>query len=80
MIDALITESAELLGRIFPGDSELASRMRAYDWAGTELGSPTTWPENLRVALRICLTSKLPISILWGASLTLFYNDAYASL
>ncbi|HET6335322.1 MAG TPA: response regulator [Polyangiales bacterium] len=80
MIDAVISESAELLARIFPGESELAARMRAYDWGSTELGSPSTWPENLRVALGICLTSKFPMYLLWGASLTLFYNDAYVSL
>ena len=65
------------LEHIFPGDSELARRMRAIDWAQTELGEPDQWPANLRVALGICLTSRFPMSVWWGSNLTLFYNDAY---
>ncbi len=53
--------------------------MRAFDWAGTPLGSPDTWPENLRIALGICLTSCFPMHVWWGPELTLFYNDAYIS-
>jgi signal transduction histidine kinase len=78
-MDAQLTEPVELLARIFPGDSELARRMRDYDWAATDLGSPARWPENLRVAIAICLTSKFPMHILWGPALTLFYNDAYVA-
>jgi signal transduction histidine kinase len=65
--------------RIFPGDSELARRMRALDWSKTAAGDPSTWPENLRTALRICLTSRFPMHVWWGPELTLFYNDAYIS-
>ncbi|MHC5675261.1 hypothetical protein [Nostoc sp.] len=39
------------LEQYFPGDSELANRMRALDWSQTDLGSPRKWPENLRVAV-----------------------------
>ena len=67
------------LDRIFPGDSELAGRMRALDWSATELGEPERWPVNLRVALQICLSSRFPMHVWWGSSLTLFYNDAYVS-
>lgn len=67
------------LERLFPGDSELAHRMRAFDWSMSEVGPPELWPENLRVALRICLTSRFPMHVWWGPGLTLFYNDAYVS-
>jgi signal transduction histidine kinase len=67
------------LARIFPGDSELAGRMRTFDWAATELGEPRRWPVNLKVALQICLASRFPMHVWWGPSLTLFYNDAYIS-
>jgi hypothetical protein len=39
-----------VLRRIFPGDSERAGRMRAFDWSTTPPGWPDTWPENLRAA------------------------------
>jgi PAS domain S-box-containing protein len=67
--------------RLFPGDSEMARRMRALDWANeTDLGSPARWPESLRTAVSICLTSRFPIVLWWGPNLTLLYNDAYIPL
>jgi len=68
------------LGRLFPGDSEMARRMRALDWSETDLGSPWSWPESLRTAVSICLTSRFPIVLWWGASLTMLYNDGYISV
>lgn len=70
---------ADALDKIFPGDSELAGRMRAFDWDSSELGDPRGWPTNLRVALQICLSSRFPMHVWWGPSLTLFYNDGYIS-
>ena len=61
---------------MFPGDSEMSTRMRATDWS-TTVGRPETWPETLWVALAICLTSRFPLHLWWGRDLTLFYNDAY---
>src|SRR4051794_26715848 len=65
------------LERIFPGDSEMASRMRAFDWSNSDLGSPESWPHNLRFAISICLTSRFPILLWWGPNLNVLYNDAY---
>src|SRR5918992_5348578 len=65
------------LERFFPGDSEMACRMRAFDWTTTDLGSPERWPENLRTAVSLCLTSRFPILIWWGPNLSILYNDAY---
>src|SRR5215475_3623375 len=64
----------------FPGDSELARLMRAYDWAGTPLGTPDTWPQSLRTAVSIMLTSSQPIWIGWGRELIYLYNDPYKSI
>lgn len=69
--------SASDLRRLFPGDSEMAARMRAFDWSQTDPGPPETWPQNLRIALSLCLTSRFPILIWWGPNLTVLYNDAY---
>jgi PAS domain S-box-containing protein len=67
------------LERFFPGDSELAARMRALDWSQTDLGSPQTWSESLRVAVSLCVTSRIPIVMYWGTNFTVLYNDAYIS-
>jgi anti-sigma regulatory factor (Ser/Thr protein kinase) len=64
----------------FPGDGEMAQRMRAYPWETSPLGDPRDWPASLRTACRICLTSRFPIIIWWGEELRFFYNDAYLPL
>jgi PAS domain S-box-containing protein len=64
----------------FPGDGEMARRMREYPWAGSPLGEPAGWPASLRTAVRICLTSRFPMIIWWGEPLYVFYNDAYRAL
>jgi len=66
-----------LLDRLLPGDGEIAARMRAFDWAASALGAPEEWPEHLRVAVRLCLTSRFPTLLWWGADLLLIYNDAF---
>ena len=63
--------------RLFPGESEMAGRMRRFDWASSDLGPTGTWPENLRVALSLALTSRFPILLWWGPKMNVLYNDAY---
>ena len=62
---------------IFVGSSEMAHRMRAHDWTATPLGPPEQWPETLKVALRILLTSRFEMWLGWGPDVLFFYNDAY---
>ena len=69
-----------MLERIFAGRGELAGRMRAFDWSATDLGPPEHWPETLRVALGVCLSSPIPMQVCWGPRLTLLYNDALIPL
>ena len=64
----------------FPGDGEMARRMREYPWADSPLGDPAGWPGSLRTAVRICLTSRFPMIVWWGEELLFFYNDAYLPL
>src|SRR6266702_2519771 len=64
----------------FPGDGEMARRMRAYPWTSSPLGDPADWPASLRTACRICLTSRFPMIVWWGEQLFMFYNDAYRPL
>lgn len=58
----------------------MAARMRELDWSSTSLGAPDRWPESLKVACRICLTSRFPILLWWGPQLLMLYNDAYLPL
>src|SRR5579871_6036857 len=60
----------------FPGDSELARRMREFDWTRTQLGPLASWPQDLRGLLSLCLKSRSPILLWWGPNFNLLYNDA----
>ncbi|HJU16384.1 MAG TPA: ATP-binding protein [Stellaceae bacterium] len=62
------------------GGGELGALMRAFDWASTPLGQPEDWPQSLKTAVRIMLTSRQPMWIGWGKDLTYLYNDAYKSI
>jgi PAS domain S-box-containing protein len=62
------------------GGGELGELIRHFDWSSTPLGAPENWPQNLRMALRIMLTSLQPIWIGWGKDLIYFYNDPYKSI
>jgi signal transduction histidine kinase/DNA-binding response OmpR family regulator len=54
--------------------------MRKRDWSHSRLGAPDQWPQSLKTAIRIMLTSRQPIWIGWGDDLIYFYNDAYKSI
>jgi PAS domain S-box-containing protein len=66
--------------RFLSGGGELGRLIREFDWTATPLGAPRTWPQNLRMALRIMLTSRQPMWVGWGPQLVYFYNDAYQSI
>jgi hypothetical protein len=58
--------ASALLERVFPGNSGMARRMRAFDWSGTPPGvpgAPAGWPQNLGIALGICLSSRFPLHV-----------------
>jgi PAS domain S-box-containing protein len=62
------------------GGGELGALIRAFDWSGTPLGPPEDWPQSLKTAVRIMLTSRQPIWVGWGEDLTYLYNDPYKSI
>ncbi len=62
------------------GDGTMGERMRAHDWSGSPLGGLSLWPQSLRTAVNIMLSSKQPMFIAWGPELTFLYNDAYAPI
>lgn len=65
---------------VLRGESELAALMRRTDWSATALGPVNQWPQSLKTAVRIMLTSRQPIWIGWGTELIYLYNDAYKSI
>jgi signal transduction histidine kinase/ActR/RegA family two-component response regulator len=71
---------SDLLRRVFPGDSEVAARLRQLDWTSNDFGTPDTWPQSLQTAIAICLASRIPMQVWVGTGRTLIYNDAAIEL
>ena len=59
------------------GGGEMGALMRSINWARTPLGPIESWPQSLRTSVSLCLNSRFPILIWWGAELVMLYNDAY---
>ena len=59
------------------GGGEMGALMRAHDWAATPLGPPKDWPQGLRTAVRMALTTRHPVFIFWGERHICLYNDGY---
>ena len=62
------------------GGGELGALIREKDWAATPLGPRDRWPQSLRTALGICLSSRHPMLLWWGPELCVLYNDAYVPI
>jgi PAS fold len=62
------------------GGGDMGERIRAFDWSTTPLGSLSEWPQGLKTAVRIMLTSRQPIWVGWGKELIYLYNDPYKSI
>jgi DNA-binding NarL/FixJ family response regulator len=62
------------------GGGQMGALTRAFDWASHPLGAVPNWPQSLQTAISICLESRFPILIWWGADLFMLYNDAYSSI
>jgi PAS domain S-box-containing protein len=68
------------LENLFCGNSEMAERMRNFDWDNSTLGPVSNWSETLKVSIRIVLMSPNPTIIWWGEELVMLYNDAYITV
>jgi signal transduction histidine kinase/CheY-like chemotaxis protein len=60
------------------GGGEMGERIRTHPWSLSSLGVPQSWPQGLRTAVRVLLTTGHPILIFWGHELTCLYNDAFS--
>jgi hypothetical protein len=58
----------------------MGARLRERDWSRTPLGHPDEWPQSLKTAVRIMLTSRQPMFVWWGDELINLYNDAYKAI
>ncbi|MEU7754168.1 ATP-binding protein [Micromonospora sp. NPDC049171] len=65
---------------LFTGGGDTGRLMAELDWARTPLGPVTGWPQSLRAAVRMVLSSRYPMLLLWGESFSQLYNDAYSAL
>jgi diguanylate cyclase (GGDEF)-like protein/PAS domain S-box-containing protein len=52
--------------------------IREFDWASTELGPISAWPQSLKTAVGFVVHSAVPMVMLWGEDGTMIYNDAYS--
>jgi len=55
----------------------MGARIRTKDWRLSPIGSPEKWPQSLKTAVRLLLSTGHPMFIWWGPRLLQFYNDAY---
>ncbi|NYV78113.1 PAS domain-containing protein, partial [Streptomyces sp. UH6] len=62
---------------VFSADPEVGRDLSAVDWTATPLGPPSGWPQSLRTAVSILLSSRFSMWMAWGPDLTFFCNDAY---
>jgi PAS domain S-box-containing protein len=62
------------------GGGDMGDRMRRKDWSNTALGRAEAWPQSLKTAVRIMLTSRQAIWIGWGPELIYIYNDPYQAI
>ena len=62
---------------VFGADDEVGRDLAAVNWAATPLGDPAGWPQSLRTAVSILLSSRFSMWMAWGPELTFFCNAAY---
>lgn len=70
-------QSFQAASGFLTGGGNMAELMRAHEWSSTPLGPVDHWPQTLKTAVRIMLTSRLSMWMLWGPELTFLCNDAY---
>jgi hypothetical protein len=62
---------------VFSGGGEMGALMQALDWSKTAVGPVASWPQSLKTAVRIILTSRYAMFVWWGQELVNLYNDPY---
>ena len=60
--------------------SEMARRVREFDWSATPIGPRENWSASLNVTAELVLASGFPMAVRWGPDLVSIYNDAYCAI
>jgi len=60
--------------------SEMAGRVRDFDWSTTKIGPREQWSDSLSLAAQIVLAAGFPMALRWGPDFVLIYNDAYIDI
>ena len=76
MHEATLTARANPL---IAGQTEMAARIRAHNWAETPLGPIEDWSETLLATVNLMLHSPFPTILSWGPEMVFLYNDAAIS-
>lgn len=58
----------------------MGAAIRTHDWGASPLGPIEQWPQSLKTAVGIMLSSKFPMFLAWGPELTFLYNDSYIDI
>jgi PAS domain S-box-containing protein len=64
---------------LITGSSEMAGRIREFDWSRTPLGPIEEWSETLLATTNLMLHSPFPTILSWGPEMVFLYNDAAIS-
>lgn len=59
------------------GGGEMGALIQSMDWSKNPLGPIKDWPQSLKTAVSLCLSSTFPINIVWGPDHIQIYNDSY---
>ena len=64
---------------LITGQSEMAARIRSFNWSQTPLGPIEDWSQTLLATTNLMLHSPFPTILSWGPEMVFLYNDAAIS-
>ena len=67
------------VNHLITGQSEMAARIRSYNWSQTPLGPIEVWSETLLATTNLMLHSPFPTILSWGPEMVFLYNDSAIS-
>ncbi|MEO6548199.1 MAG: PAS domain S-box protein [Ferruginibacter sp.] len=67
----------KIIPAFLTGGGQMGTLIRSFDWSKIALGRPDTWPQSLRIAVRIMLDCPFGMYIAWGNEYIQLYNDGY---